>query len=265
MKGHLILALIMMLLVSAFTKVSGQHDLLYEKKELKRGEEVLLYRIMFPEGFNPSQKYPLILFLHGAGERGNDNQKQLVHGASFFGSDENRKNFPAIVIFPQCKSESYWAKVEFSMNDDGSREFYFDPSGEPTSPMQLLVLELIYHYLSEPYVDTQRVYLGGLSMGGMGTFELLYRMPEVFAAAFPICGGGNPEKISPEVKDVKIWAFHGEADQVVKVGLTLKMVEALRSVGADVRLTLYPEVGHNAWDHVFKERELLPWLFSIRR
>lgn len=264
MKDLIIFTLIIMFLVSPFKKVSGQHDVLYEKKELKRGGEVLPYRIMFPQGFDASQKYPLILFLHGAGERGNDNEKQLVHGASFFGSEINRKRFPAIVIFPQCKTESYWAKVDFSMNVDGSRDFYFDPSGEPNPPMQL-VLELIDHYLSEPYVDKHRVYLGGLSMGGMGTFELLFRKPEVFAAAFPICGGGNPNMIAPEVKNVKIWAFHGEADPVVKVDLTMQMVEALRKASADVRLTLYPEVGHNAWDYVFKEEELLPWLFSQRK
>ncbi len=264
MKGFPILMFSMMLLMLPLQKVTGQYHAHYEKKELRTNEDVLPYRIMFPEGFDASRKYPLILFLHGSGERGNDNEKQLVHGASFFGSDNNRKKFPAIVIFPQCKSESYWAKVDFSMNEDGSRELYFDPSGEPTSPMKL-VLELIDHYLSEPYVDKHRVYLGGLSMGGMGTFELLYRKPEIFAAAIPICGGGNPEKIAPKVKKVKIWAFHGEADQVVKAGLSIKMVEALRKASADVRLTLYPEVGHNAWDYVFKEEELLSWLFSIRR
>lgn len=241
--------------------VLGQDNSLYEKRIFISGQDSLLYRVMFPEDFDPSGKYPLIFFLHGAGERGDDNEKQLMHGGSFFASEFNRKNYPAIVIFPQCKTDNYWANVVFSTNDDGSRNFDFNPTEEAKPPMSYL-LELIDSYLSEPYTDLQRVYIGGLSMGGMATFELLYRKPEIFAAAFPVCGGGNPDFINAGIRNVKIRAFHGEEDTVVKPVLSVKMIEAFKVAGADASLTLYPGVGHNAWDYVFKEEGLLPWLFS---
>jgi predicted peptidase len=125
-----------------------------------------------------------------------------------------------------------------------------------------LTIGLLDSLLQEDWVDKQRVYVGGLSMGGMGTFELLYRMPEVFAAAFPICGGGNPEMISEKVSDVSVWAFHGEVDPVVPSELSVEMLTAYLKAGVSVKLTLYPGVGHNAWDYAFQEPGLLPWLFS---
>jgi predicted peptidase len=236
----------------------------YEPKVYHINSDSLPYRIMFPENFDPLLKYPLILFLHGAGERGNNNESQLVHGARFFASDTNRRNHPAIVIFPQCPADNYWANVNFSYDPDGRRTFSFDPSGEPTMPLKL-VMQLLDSLLKMNWVDNDRIYLGGLSMGGMGTFELLYRKPEIFAAAFPICGGGNPEMINKKVSSVEIWAFHGQDDTVVPPELSVKMINALEKAGSNTRLSLYPGVGHNAWDNVFIEPGLLPWLFSVHR
>jgi predicted peptidase len=128
-----------------------------------------------------------------------------------------------------------------------------------------LVMQLLDSLLKMNWVDNDRIYLGGLSMGGMGTFELLYRKPEIFAAAFPICGGGNPEMINKKVSSVEIWAFHGQDDTVVPPELSVKMINALEKAGSNTRLSLYPGVGHNAWDNVFIEPGLLPWLFSVHR
>jgi len=242
----------------------AQHSDLYRADVFVYAEGTLPYRIMLPEGFDRQAKYPLIFFLHGAGERGSDNEKQLAHGASFFASAENRANFPAIVVFPQCAEGDFWANVNFQFDEDGSRSFSFDPSGELVPSMKLAI-KLLESLLENDWVDNDRVYLGGLSMGGMGTFELLYRMPEVFAAAFPICGGGNPAMINEAVSNVNVWAFHGEEDAVVAPELSVKMVEAFQKIGVPVKLTLYPGVGHNAWDYVFKEKELLPWLFSNQK
>ncbi|MBE0662731.1 MAG: dienelactone hydrolase family protein [Bacteroidales bacterium] len=236
----------------------------FEPRVYHNNIDSLPYRIMFPENFDPLLKYPLILFLHGAGERGNNNESQLIHGGRFFASDTNRQNYPSIVVFPQCPADSYWANVNFSFDPEGKRSFSFDPSGEPTLPLQL-VMQLLDSMLNQSWVDKDRFYLGGLSMGGMGTFELLYRKPEVFAAAFPICGGGNPDLINEKVKSVEIWAFHGQDDPVVLPELSVKMIAAVEKAGSKTKLTLYPDVGHNAWDHVFLEPELLPWLFSVRR
>lgn len=243
--------------IMAAAQTSG----LYAPKTFGPGHEILPYRILLPDNFNPAEPYPLILFLHGAGERGNDNEKQLVHGSSFFASEDNRTYFPAVIVFPQCAEGDYWAKVSFNFDDQGGRNFSFDPSGDPTTSMKLTI-QLLESLLKENWVDKNRVYVGGLSMGAMGTFELLYRMPEVFAAAFPICGGGNPERINDQVSKVNVWAFHGEDDPVVPPQLSVEMLTAYLKAGVTVKLTLYPEVGHNAWDFAFQEPQLLPWLFS---
>jgi predicted peptidase len=244
--------------------VYSQHSDLFQHKAFGHEDQILLYRILFPDNFDPSLKYPLILFLHGSGERGSDNEKQLVHGGSFFMADTNRKNFPAIVVFPQCPPNNDWANLDSYYDPNGTRTFSFNPSGKPTTPMQLTI-KLLDSLINENWIDSYRVYVGGLSMGGMGTFELLYRKPEVFAAAFPICGGGNPKVINDEIRNVEVWAFHGEVDQVVPPELSEKMIEAYLKAGSKAWLTIFPDVGHNAWDFVFTEPELLPWLFSVRR
>lgn len=232
----------------------------FSSSAYSKGDKVLPFRIMYPEEFEVSGKYPLILFLHGAGERGTDNEKQLVHGAQFF-AQYNRKDFPAVVVYPQCPEDQYWAAVDFTWHPDGSRTFAFRPEGEPTWPMQL-VISLLDSLMTTPWIDQSRIYVGGLSMGGMGTFELIFRRPEMFAAAFPVCGGGKPETAAFFAARVPVWVFHGDADPVVPADLSLRMVEALQQAGASPRLTLYPGVGHNAWDYTFKETELIPWLFS---
>lgn len=239
----------------------AQHYDMYEYKSFVVNNDTLQYRIMYPEGFERSKKYPLILFLHGAGERGSDNRKQLTHGATFFASAENRKNFPAFVIFPQCPENSYWANVKITTNADGNRNFAFNPAGKPTTPMRL-TMQLLKDILKNPGIDKTRVYVGGLSMGGMGTFELLFRKPKIFAAAFPICGGGNPEMINRKAVATKIWAFHGSEDEIVATDYSVKMIEAYRKAGMDAKLTIYAGVGHNSWENVFAEPELLSWLFQ---
>jgi predicted peptidase len=183
-----------------------------------------------------------------------------VHGAEFF-ETYNRKDFPAVVVFPQCPEQQYWASVEFVWNDDGSRLFSFRPEQEPTRPMQL-VINLLDSLLTTPWIDHERIYLGGLSMGAMGTFELIYRRPELFAAAFTICGGGKPETAPFFAVKVPVWVFHGDADTVVPISLSMNMVDAIRKAGANPQFTIYQGVGHNAWDYAFKEPTLIPWLFN---
>lgn len=236
----------------------------FEKSLYINGGDTLKYRIMFPDNFDKQKQYPLIVFLHGAGERGNDNEKQLVHGRSFFSDQQARENFPAIVVFPQCPQDDYWARIDFSVNEDGTRNFTFRPDLEPTNVMTLLI-GLIDKTLSEAWIDKEQVYIGGLSMGGMGTFELLYRKPEIFAAAFPICGGGSVETCHVFARKVPVWVFHGEVDAVVPVDFSVQMVNQIKQEGGDPKLTIYPGVNHNAWDYVFQEKELLPWLFSQKR
>jgi predicted peptidase len=241
-----------------------QDNTMFLKRTFIHKTDTLPYRILFPDGFQPNRRYPVVLFLHGRGESGNDNQRQLTHGASLFLADSNRQRFPAVVIFPQCKEGSYWANITRTENSDGSITFQFQPKGKPTRDLDL-VIRLMTGLRNETWFDKNRFYLGGLSMGGMGTFELLSRKPGWFAAAFPICGGAHESRANAFAKKVPVWMFHGSADNVVPAHFSETMAKAITTAGGTPRFTLYPDVGHNAWDYAFKEPELLPWLFSHTR
>jgi predicted peptidase len=241
-------------------QIQAQDLSLYQKKWFVANNDTLPYRLLLPQDFQPNKKYPLILILHGAGERGSDNEKQLVHGADLFLNDTIRKNFPAIVVFPQCSENSYWSNVKTTTDSTGKRTFNFQTDGEPTIAMRLL--QRLVTSLTDNYpIDRKRMYVGGLSMGGMGTFELVRRNPLTFAAAFPICGGANPQSANKLTKTAW-WIFHGAKDDVVPPYLSEQMVEALKKQKAEVLFRLYPEANHNSWDSAFAERDLLPWLFS---
>jgi predicted peptidase len=256
-KGKYFLGLLLSLLVF---NASGQDKSSFIKAELVEGKDTLRYRILYPENFDPAKKYPLVLFLHGAGERGSNNEKQLVHGSNLFLAKNTRENFPAIVIFPQCPQSEYWAKADIIRSPEGNT-FDFD-YGLDANPSMKMAMNLVKDYSRNHYVDESRLYVGGLSMGGMGTFEILHRMPNTFAAAFAICGAGNPYSVGNYAKKVDMWVFHGAKDDVVEPSYSKNMVKSLEEAGANVKFTLYPEANHNSWDLAFAEPELLSWLFS---
>lgn len=242
------------------TMAFSQDSSAFHVKQFIHGGDTLPYRILYPEGYEPQGRYPVLFFLHGAGERGNDNKKQLVHGAKLFLEDSVRTAFPAIVVFPQCPADSYWSNVDIRSTSDGGREFYFRTKGKPSVAMSLF-LRLVKHIRKEEAVDEQRLYIGGLSMGAMGTFEALRRKPKFFAAAFAICGGDNTANVK-KYKHVPLWIFHGEQDIVVPSTHSHAVVAELRRLGANPKATFYPTANHNSWDDAFAEPELLPWLFG---
>jgi predicted peptidase len=245
-------------------KVRAQQLDEFEKREYRDGSgQVLNYRMLFPKGYDRKIRYPLVVFLHGAGERGNDNEKQLTHGASLFLRDKARTDFPAIVIFPQCPEDSYWSAVSIDRSKQPF-DLTFDYSKPPTEPLRL-VIELIQNLQKNEAVDRRRIYLAGLSMGGMGTFEAVYRFPKIFAAAMPICGGGDAVTYNRRVKRIPFWVFHGDADAVVGVEESRTMVKRLQELGANVTYTEYPGVNHNSWDNAFAEPEFLKWMFQKRK
>ena len=163
----------------------------YLKKVFNTESGELNYRIFYPENFNSSKEYPLLLFLHGAGERGNDNEAQLFHGSDLIANGMNK--FNAIAIFPQCPKEDYWVKFKVAEANNGGRNFDIDVDSGPSEALGK-VIALINEMKMANYIDKKKIYVGGLSMGGMATFDLLWRMPNTFAAAIPICGAGAPEK-----------------------------------------------------------------------
>lgn len=254
--------IVIMLMTGNF--VQAQDMSLYKKEWLINDNDTLPYRILLPENYNAAKKYPVIFFLHGAGERGNDNEKQLVHGAKLFLKDSIRKNYPAIVVFPQCSERSFWSSVSFRFDSvTKKRSFEFSASAEPTIAMQLL-LKLTDKVFNEFPVKKDQVYVMGLSMGGMGTFELANRKQNVFAAAMPICGGGAAET-APALTKTNWWVFHGAKDDVVLPVYSDIMVDALKKVNANVKYTVYPSANHNSWDPAFAEPELMHWLFSNKK
>ncbi|MDR1896728.1 MAG: dienelactone hydrolase family protein [Prevotellaceae bacterium] len=245
--------LLVLYLFLASNLLNAQVTNLFEKKVFVHKTTTLPYRILYPEDYNPDKKYPLLVFLHGAGERGDDNEAQLVHGAKFLA--RCRTEYPAIVIVPQCPKENWWSSLKLS---DGK---IIGTEKKPAAIMDALCA-LIKNALKSEQTDKRHVYVGGLSMGGMGTFEILHRMPKTFAAAFPICGGGDVSKVKKYAKHTALWIFHGAKDGVVPVSWSREMYEALKTAGAEVLYTEYPNDNHNSWDSAFKEEGLLKWLFS---
>lgn len=244
------------------TSSNAQDFKKYDRGNFIKGKDSIYYRLLFPKNFDPKKKYPILFFLHGSGERGNDNEKQLTHGGKLFLKESVRKQFPAIIVFPQCSSDSFWANVDLT-DKSGKERFNFLTGGKPTKSMHAL-LGMIDNFLDKPYVDKNKVYIGGLSMGGMGTYELLRRKRKMFAAAFAICGGDNVANVR-KYKKTPLWIFHGEKDNVVPVVLSTIISDQLQVLGVAPKITLYPKDNHNSWDSAFAEPELLPWLFSKER
>jgi predicted peptidase len=247
-----------------FTAPAAQsQDLsMYVKKEfVGQDGSILPYRILFPSDYDKTHKYPLILVLHGAGERGSDNEKQLVHGAKLFVDSLVRNKYPAIVVFPQCPAESYWSSVTID-REKLPLQLTFDYTKPVTVPLKNAI-SLVQQLLKEDAVDTKRIYITGLSMGGMGTFEAVYRYPDVFAAALPICGGGDTLRYK-RVK-VPFWVFHGGDDAVVDVKYSRAMVNKLKDLKVRVKYTEYPGVNHNSWDNAFAEPDFLKWMFQNKK
>ena len=237
----------------------GQDE--YEKKTfVSTSGDSLNYRLLRPEVEKEGKKYPLVLFLHGAGERGSDNEKQLFHGSQMWLNPVNRENYPAFVLFPQCPESGYWAY----MNRPSSFETDKMPIEPPISPIFVALKELLDSYLTMPQVDKRRIYVIGLSMGAMGTYDLTIRYPEFFAAAIPICGTVNADRLKA-AKKVKFRIFHGDADNVVPVSGSRQAYKALKSAGADVEYFEFPGVGHVSWNEAFNRTDFMSWLFRQKK
>ncbi|WP_199120151.1 prolyl oligopeptidase family serine peptidase [Pedobacter sp. ASV28] len=234
----------------------------FKKEEFINKGDTLKYRILYPKNFDSSKKYPVILFLHGRGESGNDNEKQLTHGGKLFLDDNFRKSYEVITIFPQCAESSYWANVEIETVND-KRFFTFVKGGKATKSMSLL-LQFTDQFLKNNFVEPTRIYVGGLSMGGMGTFEILRRKSKTFAAAFAICGGDNVQNVK-KYKNIPLWIFHGGLDDVVTPQFSYGIYRELKKLGNEPKFTVYLKANHNSWDSAFAEPNLLPWLLSHKK
>jgi len=218
--------------------LKGQQAYKFEAQIIKTVR--MNYLLFLPKSYgeNPQQKWPLILFLHGAGERGDDIELVKIHGIPKI--VEQQEDFPFIAVSPQCPKYSWWTAELEALN--------------------ALLDEVVAKYA----VDTDRLYLTGLSMGGYGAWHLATAYPERFAAIAPICGGGDPEK-AYVLKNVPAWVFHGGKDTTVSPLESEKMVEALKACGGDVQFTLYPEAGHDSWTETYDNPELYKWFLKHKR
>lgn len=256
MSHHWGFAMAVVLGSAAAAGAADFRDLL-EKKVFEDAKGAKLnYRFMTPAKIEDGKKYPLVIFLHGAGERGDDNTAQLVHGIRDFASGTNRKDYPCFLIVPQCPRGKLWANVNWSSKSH-------DMPDAPAEPMRL-TLELIDATIKAQPIDPDRVYITGLSMGGYGTWDALARRPDFFAAAVPVCGGADV-KTAAQIKHVPIWVFHGDKDTAVPVSRSRDMVEALKKAGGSPKHTEYPGVGHDSWTATYKNPDTMKWLFAQER
>lgn len=197
------------------------------------------YLVFLPEGYGErQQQWPLILFLHGAAESGSDLEKVKTHGPARIAGKQ--KDFPFIVVCPQCSKGQWWAH-------------------------QLdMLINLLDEVVSRYEVDAERIYLTGIDMGGHSTWYMAWEYPERFAAIAPVCGWGSTGKAC-NLKDVAVWAFHGAKDESVPVKRSEEMVNAVKACGGDAKLTVYPDAGHNVWTATYDNKELYDWFLEHRK
>jgi predicted peptidase len=220
-------------------------------------EHSLPYRLFIPTGYSSSKSYPLVLFLHGAGERGTNNTSQLTanRGATVWAEPSNQSVNPCFVLAPQCPSDEKWTE------HPGQGSYSFDnvkPEDYDELPM---VMDIISDLKKEFNIDVSRIYITGLSMGGYGTWFMICKYPNVFAAALPCCGAGDPSKASV-IAHIPIWTFHGDQDTTVPVSASREMIVAVKNAGGSPKYTEYPGVGHNSWVNAYSEKELISWTFA---
>jgi predicted peptidase len=228
-----------------------------EAREWKADDgTVIKYRWSAPEKTEPGKTYPLVLFLHGAGERGDDNKAQLKHGVIPIIKGAEKLGTPVFLIAPQCPRDRWWSEPA----QDRTR---LNASKQPDALLENM-LALVADIQKKHPVDPKRFHVTGISMGGFGTWDLLARAPGRIASAIPVCGGGDPAR-AKEFKDVPVWAFHGEADDVVPVSATRTMIEALEKAGGKPNATYYPGVGHNSWTRTYDNPEVIRWLLEPGR
>ncbi|HHP7240646.1 MAG TPA: DUF5689 domain-containing protein [Cyclobacteriaceae bacterium] len=229
------------------------------KQTFDFGENTLPYQIMFPINYDPDASYPLVVFLHGAGERGSDNERQMVYGPDTFGSYDARVDYPAIVIFPQCPSDVMWSRRDKYRDDNNDWIFEFPVEDEPNYAMEM-VIELMKDLMANEAVDENRIYVSGLSMGGIGVFELFYYEPDLAAAGAPIAGGHDSTFAATYANNAAFWIFHGSEDTVVPPRYSREMFTRMQELGADVMYSEAEGRGHE-WNYVLNEPEMIEWMF----
>ena len=254
--------LLLLLALMAGTYLQAQEQFpvisLFEAHRHIQGNDTLPYRLYRSEKADTmTEALPLVLFLHGAGERGNDNYMQLKHCINYFLEDTITSRYPFLLMVPQCPDGKRWVDTDWSLPEH---------SMDSMATAELCgVMTVLDSLVGVGVVDSTQVYICGISMGGYGTWDALQRWPEKFAAAIPICGGGDPA-YAHAMKAIPIYIFHGLRDDTVMPSRSIQMYNALKEVGnEEAILVTCPELGHVCWDAAFSTPGLFKWLFGKRR
>jgi predicted peptidase len=250
-----------MVFVASTTAVAQPIHGFVEKQVVYTGgpynKEVFRYRLRSPSKIEKGKQYPLVFFLHGAGERGDDNKKQMRHFPQLWGKKAYTDAFDCFVLAPQCRTGKKWVAIPWS------KERSSPLPKEPSHQMRAALMAYEATLKAHP-IDEARIYLTGLSMGGYGSWYLAARYPKRFAAVAPICGSG-PEESAARLKDVKIWAWHGDQDRAVPVSCTRRMIAAIKKAGGKPEYTELPGVGHGSWGQAYRPNGVLRWMFEQKR
>ncbi len=228
----------------------------FEERQKIYGQDTLKYRLMAPAKIENNVRYPLVVFYHGAGERGSDNVRQLEIGIHRLAKDDYRSAYPCYVYAPQCPMKNRWVETDF-------KALSHEIKPEPNKFFAYSIQHLD-ELASQLPIDARRIYVVGLSMGGFATWEALSRFADKFAAAVPVCGGADLNEI-PKFCHVPVRVYHGEKDNIVTVERSRNAVQTLKQCGAAPVYIEYPGVGHNCWSQCFNDPELYRWMFAQQK
>ena len=233
-------------------------NVVFEKRTYTEDGASLPYRIYIPKNYDCGERYPMLVFLHGAGERGTDNEKQMIHGLQDMFNDPASPIYDSIVIAPQCPEDSQWVLTPWANGN-------YSIADTPESRQLELVCRIMDDVKDYCNVDEDRVYVTGLSMGGFGTWDLLARHGARFAAGMPVCGGGD-QAYAKLLKRIPIRTFHGSEDDAVPVKGTRMMYASIKNEGGEnIDYTEFDGCGHGIWGMVYSDRENIDWLYSQSR
>jgi predicted peptidase len=247
MRKHLLFVLVTCIAALAY----AEDDVTIEARIYnKKSKGTMPYRILKPANYDFKKKYPLVMCLHGAGGRGTDNMSRGTEAFIALSKPEVQKEYPHFLLTPQIPGDATWHKNV----TENPMHRYID-----------LALEVLKDVQKEFSIDPSRIYVTGQSMGGFGTWYAIETKPQLFAAAIPICGGGDPGA-AQKLKNMPIWVFHGAKDTIISPEKSRVVVEAIKKRGSKViKYTEYPDCGHGSWGLAWQEKELIPWLFKQKK
>lgn len=237
--------------------VSGAEQKIEAREFKGKDGHTMPYRILIPPDYDSGKKYPLVLCLHGAGGRGSDNTSRGSQAFASLSNAKVQKEYPAFLLTPQCPKDKKWANINWKKGS-------YSIETVKMSDELKTVLEILESVKKEFSIDPARIYVTGQSMGGYGTWDIILRNPQLFAAAIPVCGAGDPSQ-AEKISHLSLWVFHGDADTTVPVNGSRDMVEALKKVNGKIKYTEYPGCGHNSYVPAWSEKDIIPWLFQQKK